>query len=199
MNLVRHSSAPAAPSTGSTGPLRRRFLDPGIAAREREWGRRLLPLLLAQTGSTTRLCERVAGGPVSLILVRQQWLAHAPLAIAPVVGAGRCLERVTTIHAHGEVMMDNLVYIGSRGLGEEMMQGLGAGSIPIGHLVEHSFARRVPLAGGEAILEQLWALFGERDPGAGRAYCLEVAGGPLMCIAEAYRHGMLREPPGLAA
>jgi chorismate-pyruvate lyase len=166
--------------------------DPQASPEETGWAAHLLPILLAQTGSTTRICERIAGGPVQLQLVHQEWLGEAPPAVAGLLGAGRCIERVTSICSHGLVMMDNLAYIGAGGLGEEVLRGLQDGTTPIGHLVENAFVRRAPAPGGEALYPRLWQFAGVPDPTASRAYLLEVVGGPRMLIAECYRRGMLR-------
>jgi len=179
------------------GFRRRRFLDASQPARELAWSRRLLALLLAQTGSTTRLCEWIASGPVGLELVHQAWRDAPPPALQGIAGQGPTLERVTTIHAHGEAMMDNLVFVPGEGLGDDLLEGLRAGTIPVGHLVDRGFTRRSPMPTGaerDAFLDLLWARFGLAEPEAARAYILEISGGPRLLIAEAYRHGMLRDP-----
>ena len=49
-----------------SSPRRERFFDPGAEAPAASHSKRILQLLLAQDGSTTRLCESIAGGAVSL-------------------------------------------------------------------------------------------------------------------------------------
>jgi len=51
---------------------RQRFHQPSDAPAQVAHARDMLRLLLAQDGSTTRLCETIAGGPVSLHVLEQQ-------------------------------------------------------------------------------------------------------------------------------
>jgi chorismate-pyruvate lyase len=171
--------------------------DPG----SRSLAERLLPLLLAQDGSTTRLCETIAGGSVELELISQTINAEVPAAVRGLLPGERFIERVTCLAAHGQVMMDNLAYIALEGLPADVRQDLEGGRLPIGHLLARLFVRRALLPHLQShLLPRLWAAVGEPDPAASRAYLITTASGPMMLIAEAFRDGMLMcpEQPGPA-
>jgi len=95
----------------------------------------VLRLLLAQGGSTTRLCEAVAGGPVRLHVLAQVVTDDVPNSVRETLEGPRFIERVTFLAAHGEVMMDNLTYIAVAGLDADLRRDLDAGTIRIGHLL----------------------------------------------------------------
>ncbi len=152
---------------------------------------RILELLLAQDGSTTRLCETIAAGPVQLHLLTQTITSDVPAAVRGSLGGTWFIERVTCIAAHGEVMMDNLAYIALDGIDVDLRRDLEAGAIPIGHLLARSWVRRAALSSPRQLLERLWHDVGLPDPGASRAYRIDTPRGPLMVIAETFRQGML--------
>lgn len=160
--------------------------------------RHLLPLLLAQDGSTTRLCETIATGAVSLQVLEQRIVDAVPAAVsATLPGNKRFIERITCLAAHGQVMMDNLSYIALDGLAEDVKRDLEAGSMPIGHLLSRLWVRRRFLNAEPTLYARLWAAVGLPDPAASRVYSIATPEGPLMLIAETYRRGMLmEEPPG---
>lgn len=178
--------------TGSDpSPLRREFfdIDESIAASSCALG--MLRMLLAQDGSTTRLCEAIAGGPLTLLLLRQAVTGRVPDAVRAVLPGARFLERVTSLAAHGEVMMDNLSYIALDGLPETVRRGLEEGETPIGHLLDTLWVRRRPLAEGSAELcRALWDAVGVPDARAARAYSIWTPEGPRFVIAETFRRGM---------
>jgi hypothetical protein len=76
----------------------------------------MLRLLLAQDGSTTRLCEAIADGPVSLHVLHQRVVHTAPDEVLRSLPGPDFIERITCLTAHGQVMMDNLSYIALDGL-----------------------------------------------------------------------------------
>jgi chorismate-pyruvate lyase len=152
--------------------------------------RRLLDLLLAQDGSTTRVCETIARGPVALLVRHQVRTAEVPPLVRAWLPSAGYLERITSLAAHGEVMMDNLAYIALDGLDASLRRELEAGRSPIGHLLPRLWLRREPLAGAEPLHERLWRAVGLPDPAATRAYRIVTPDGPCMAIVETFRRGM---------
>lgn len=167
---------------------RQRFLDPsGPPANKR-----VLQLLLAQDGSTTRLCETVAGGPVALHVFEQRIVEPVPSAVSATLPGKRFIERITCLAAHAQVMMDNIAYIALDGLDVDIRRDLEAGVLPIGHLLARMWVRRYFLALEPALLERLWSTVGGLpDVAASRMYCIATPEGPHMLIAETFRRGML--------
>ena len=156
----------------------------------------MLRLLLAQDGSTTRLCEAVAGGPVQLHVVAQAVTDDVPSSVRETLAGPHFIERVTCLAAHGEVMMDNLTYIALAGLDADLRRDLEAGTAPIGHLLAPLWIRRSALAFAQDLLARLWHQVGLPDSNASRVYKIETAQRPLMVIAETYRQGMLLSRAG---
>ena len=160
----------------------------------------MLQLLLAQDGSTTRLCETIAGGPVSLHVIEQRVVNEVPAEVRAALPGTGFIERITCLAAHGEVMMDNLSYIALDGLPADVRRDLEAGVMPIGHLLARLWVRRAFLDAAPALYERLWAAAGWlRDAAASRTYCIVTPDGPRMLIAETYRRGMLMERAAAAA
>jgi len=185
-------SVPAAPVAPANAVKRASFIDSSADAAAQARHRWLLRLLLAQDGSTTRLCQAIASTPLTL-QVRQQAVTEAvPGCVRSVLPGGRFIYRVTSLAARGEVMMDNLVYVALDGLPELLREGLDSGAIPIGPLLESLWVRRKPLPADVASIlgEQLWGEVGLPDPGASRAYTIAAPEGNLFVIAETYRRGM---------
>ena len=157
---------------------------------------RVLQLLLAQDGSTTRLCETVAGGPVDLHVLAQHPAQEVPDVVRSVLPGTRFIERITTLSAHGEAMMDNLSYIALAGLPHDVQRDLEAGTMPIGHLFARMWIRRSFLGAQPTLCERLWATTrGLPDAAASRSYSVVTPQGPCMLITETFRRGMLMEPP----
>lgn len=172
---------------------RQRFLDPDAAAADARHARRVLSLLLAQDGSTTRLCETVAAGPVVVDLLHQAPAADVPAIVREQLRGTRFIERVTSLVAHGQVMMDNLSYIALDGLDPSLQRELDAGETPIGHLLSRLWVRREAVADAGVLRERLWQTVGLADESATRAYRIVTPEGPRMLIAETYRRGMLMD------
>lgn len=151
----------------------------------------LLRVLLAQDGSATRLCEAIAGRPLSL-QVRQGIAANVPPVVYGLLPGEHFIERFSSLSARGEVMMDNLVYVALDRVGAELRAGLERGTVPIGHLLETLWVRRRALRAdvGGPLHERLWAEVGLPDPAASRAYSISTPDGPLFLIAETFRRGM---------
>ena len=155
----------------------------------------VLRLLLAQDGSATRLCETVAATQVTVHLVRQEEIDEVPEEVRSCLPGDSFIERTTTLVAHGQVMMDNLAYIAVAGASDELRGGLEAGGIPIGHMLQRMWTRRMFLATPSPLHDRLWASVGTPDASASRLYAVETPSGPLMMIAETFRRGMLMAPP----
>lgn len=154
---------------------------------------RLLRLLMAQDGSTTRLCEAVAGGPVALELLEQRTTREVPECVRARLPGEEFIERLTSLCAHGEVMMDNLSYIALQGLEPDVERDLRAGTMPIGHLLARLWVRREFLPLDDALGARLWGAVGLPDPRATRSYRIVTPGGPRMLIAETWRQGIARD------
>jgi chorismate-pyruvate lyase len=175
---------------------RQRYFDPRATAADHRHERRLLQLLLAQDGSTTRICETIAAGPLRLQVLRQCVVEAAPDAVRALLPGRQFLERLSWLGAHGEIMMDNLVYVALEGLPAGLRSGLESGSIPIGHLLETLWVRRRALRVDQAapLQERLWGEVGLADAPASRAYTIATPDGPLFLIAETFRRGMQMMP-----
>lgn len=152
----------------------------------------LLRLLLALDGSTTRICEALAQAPMDVQLKHQQRTSDVPAAVREQLGGRAWLERVACLHAHGEVLMDNLSYTRLDAVPDDFLRGLDAGHAPVGHLLKKLFVQREPLPATPEVADRLWRHVGEPDERASRCYRIVTAEGPLMLIFEAYRSGMVR-------
>jgi chorismate-pyruvate lyase len=169
---------------------RRLFAGPDAPGEAKQ----LLRLLLAQDGSTTRLCEAVAGGPVSLRVLSQQTRDDVPAIVGRQLPGVHFIERITFLAAHGEVLMDNLAYIALQGLDPAIERDLRDGTLPIGHLLARLWVRREAVSDAQALTQRLWDAVGLPDPSATRSYRIVTPEGPRMLIAETYRRGMRMEP-----
>ena len=150
----------------------------------------LLRLLLALDGSTTRVCEAIAEQPVEVQLHHQQQTGDVPAAVREQLGGSAWLSRVTSLHAHGQVMMDNLSFTRLDAVPTWFLQGLNEGTAPVGHLLQDLFVQREAVPGSVLIEEVLWQHVGLPDARASRAYRISTAKGPLMQIFEVFRAGM---------
>ncbi len=153
--------------------------------------RSVLQLLLAQDGSTTRLCETIANGPVSLHVIEQKVVESVPAQVRSALPGARFIERITCLAAHDQVMMDNLSYIALEGLAPDVRRDLESGQIPIGHLLARMWVRRSFLDVVPVLYDRLWSAVGLPDPDASRNYWIVTPDGPRMLIAETYRRAML--------
>lgn len=151
-----------------------------------------LRALMALDGSTTRVCEAIAQQPVTLQMLHQTTTTDVPAAVREQLGGERWLERVTSLQAHGQVMMDNLSYTRLDAVPEWFLSGLDAGQAPVGHLLKHLFVQREPMPGSPALSSVLWHHVGQPDALASRTYRVVTATSPLMLIFEVYRGGMVR-------
>ena len=150
---------------------------------------RVLRLLLAQDGSTTRLCETVAGGPVGLHLLAQRVVEQVPAEVRQVLAGTRFIERLSCLAAHGAVLMDNLSYVALDRLDAGLRREIEAGERPLGHLFAERWVRRDFLAAAPGVYARLWAEVGLADAAASRVYAVHTPAGPAMLIAETFRRG----------
>lgn len=172
---------------------RQRFHQSSDSPARAAQARSVLRLLLAQDGSTTRLCETIARGPVTLHVITQRIVESVPPQARSALPGTRFIERITFLAAHGQVMMDNLSYIALEGLAPEVRSGLEQATTPIGHLLARMWVRRSFLDPAPLLYEQLWSEVGLPDLDASRNYCIATPEGPRMLIAQTYRRGMLME------
>lgn len=156
----------------------------------------LLRALLALDGSTTRVCEALAGRPLDVLLHLQRKTHQVPDVVREHLGGTLWLERVTSLSTQGEVMMDNLSYTRLDTAPAWFVQGLDEGVAPIGHLLQRLFVWREPIAAPSSrvsLLPLLWQHVGQADDHAARAYRIVTPEAPLMLLVECFRHGMVRE------
>ncbi|QHI98333.1 DUF98 domain-containing protein [Xylophilus rhododendri] len=176
--------------------LRQRFLLPDAAPERALQERRYLQLLMVQDGSTTRLCEAVAGRPVDLEVPLQRITDEVPGIVRASLPGDRFIERRVCLSAHGQVMMDNLSYIALQGLPDDVRADLEAATIPIGPLLDRMWVRReFDETGAEPLRQRLWEAAGLPDPEATRTLRVHTPQGPLMLITETWRRGMLMGLP----
>jgi len=197
-NAAPTSAVNAAPVSAPIALERATFIDSSADTAAQERHRWLLRLLLAQDGSTTRLCQAIAAMPLTLQVRQQTVTDAAPACVRDVLRGERFIYRVSSLAARGQVMMDNLVYVALDGLPQTMRDGLDSGAIPIGPLLESLWVRRKPLPSEVATIlnEQLWSEFGLPDAAASRAYTIATPGGNMFVIAETYRRGMRMNSDG---
>jgi chorismate-pyruvate lyase len=151
----------------------------------------LLRMLLALDGSTTRVCEALAQAPMQVQLIHQQQTQDVPPAVREQLGGSAWLVRVTSLHAHGRVLMDNLSFTRLDAVPDWFLQRLNEGTAPIGHLLAHLFVQREPVTCSAQVEQMLWQHVGLPDARASRCYRIATEQGPLMMIFEAYRAGMV--------
>ena len=148
-------------------------------------------MLMALDGSTTRICEAVAETPMQVLLLAQTQTDDVPDAVREQLGGESWLVRVSSLHAHGQVLMDNLSFTRLDAVPPWFLEQLNEGTAPIGHLLQHLFVRREPVASTPRIESMLWSRVGLPDERASRCYRIATAQGPLMMIFEAFRAGMV--------
>lgn len=164
-------------------PVRERFpFDPASP---------VLRLLLHQDGSTTRLLEMLAGGPVSVQVLEQGVVRKLPPQLQGALPGRSFLRRMTALHAHGHVLLDSLSYIALDALPAGIVEGLQRGSTPIGHLLARLWVRRSFRAGDTQLFDELWNVVGVPDPLASRSCTILTPAGPCLVLAETFRRGVL--------
>lgn len=176
------------PSRGAA--RRERFFDRCASPTEAAAARALLPVLLHQDGSTTRLLEAITGGPIQVQVLHQHEVDALPAALHGVLPGTRFLRRLTALCAHGEVLLDSLAYIALDGLPPDIAAELHAGQRPIGHLLAKLWTRRRFGAHDAALLEELWRTVGRPDAQASRSCVIDTPVGACMVLAETFRAGI---------
>ena len=150
-------------------------------------------LLLAQDGSTTRTCSAMCGLPVQVLLHHQHRTTEVPRTVAEQLGGSSWLERVTSLVAGGQVLMDNLSYTRLDAVPDWFLRGLDEGAAPIGHLLARLFVQRQAIESEPALEAGLWKVVGLPDSRASRAYRIVTPEGPLMLIFEVFRGGLVAQ------
>lgn len=219
LSVRRHIQGAAAPTPALPADLHRQRLLADWPEADRPWATRLAELLRVQDGSATRLCEHVAGGAVGLVVHHQQTVPaeQAPPEVRVHLPGAHYIERLVTLHAHGQVMMDNHSWLAPAALPPDIQAELAAGRTPIGHLLARMWIRRVACPEAQALWPLLWQHVGLPDDAATRSYLIRVPQGadpaadltaqtvdlacvnPLegsaaMLITECFRRGMLMPP-----
>jgi chorismate-pyruvate lyase len=161
----------------------------------------LLRLLLGQDGSTTRLCEVIAGGPVELRLHSQARVEIVPDPVLEVLGGESWIERITSLHVAGVVMMDNLTWTRLDRIPFEFAGDLERGELPVGRLLDRLFIKR-RMVSASSLGDVLWNQTGLPDARASRAYTISTQSGStqsgsseagaFMLVFETYRGEMVR-------
>jgi chorismate-pyruvate lyase len=146
----------------------------------------LLRVLLGQDGSTTRLCEVIAGGPVELQLHSQSRVETVPDEVLEHLGGTAWLERITSLHVADRVMMDNLTWTCLDNIPLEFADDLERGELPVGRLLDRLFVKRQAIQ-ASGLGEVLWATTGLPDAHASRAYIISSEAGAFMMVFETYR------------
>jgi chorismate-pyruvate lyase len=151
----------------------------------------LLRVLLGQDGSTTRLCEVIAGARVELHLHSQSRVESVPDSVLEFLGGDSWIERITSLHVAGRVMMDNLTWTRLDRIPAEFADDLERGELPVGRLLDRLFVQR-QIVSASSLGEVLWNQTGLPDPRASRAYTISTQfgssdSGPFMLVFETYR------------
>lgn len=147
-------------------------------------------LLLAQDGSTTRLCAAAARGKLELGLYLQERRSSAPAIVKESLGGTAWLERITTLYAGTTVMMDNLSFTRLDTVPAWFLDELDQGIAPVGRLLENLFVRREAAPCSPDVEKLLWDQTGLPDPSMSRSYLVRMPEAPLMYIFETYRAGI---------
>jgi chorismate-pyruvate lyase len=151
----------------------------------------LLRVLLGQDGSTTRLCEVIAGGAVELCLHSQARVEASPDSVLGFLGGQAWIERITSLHVAGRVMMDNLTWTRIDRIPAEFAGDLERGELPVGRLLDRLFVKRQIVSASD-LGDALWDQTGLPDPRASRAYTISSDLGPFMLVFETYRAEIAR-------
>jgi chorismate-pyruvate lyase len=152
----------------------------------------LLKLLLAQDGSTTKLCEAITDSRVELTVQAQTRVETVPEVVKRELGGISWLQRVTSLTTESRVLMDNLTFTRLDRVPEWFLADLEQGLAPVGHLLEKLFVRRNPVDSSLELETQLFENVGFPDSSSSRAYTINTEMGALMLVFETYRAGLAR-------
>ncbi len=153
---------------------------------------KLLKLLLAQDGSTTKLCEAIADSRVDLALHMQSRIETVPEVVMHKLGGTSWLKRVTSLHSESRVLMDNLTFTRLDRVPDWFLADLELGKAPVGHLLEKLFIRRERIFSSPELKQALFEIVGFPDSNSSRAYTVDSEQGALMLVFETYRAGFAR-------
>jgi chorismate-pyruvate lyase len=156
----------------------------------------LLRVLLGQDGSTTRLCEVIADGPVELHLYSQARVKSVPDGVLEFLDGDSWIERITSLHVAGRVMMDNLTWTRVDKIPAEFADDLERGELPVGRLLDRLFVKRRMIS-ASSFGDVLWNQTGLPDARASRAYTISTQvgssdQGAFMLVFETYRAEIAR-------
>jgi chorismate-pyruvate lyase len=154
--------------------------------------RNLLKLLLAQDGSTTKLCEAIAESRVVLTVHVQSRVETVPEVVMRELGGTSWLKRITSLHSEAQILMDNLTYTRLDRVPDWFLTDLEQGLAPVGHLLEKFFVRRERLDSTIDLEQVLFDIVGFPDSSSSRAYTINTELGALMMVFETYRAGLAR-------
>jgi chorismate-pyruvate lyase len=149
----------------------------------------LLKLLLAQDGSTTKLCEAIADSKVNLMLHSQVRVETVPEVVMRELGGTPWLKRVTSLHSDSRVLMDNLTFTRLDRVPAWFLSDLEQGLVPVGHLLEKLYVRRERIVSSIELERELFDVVGFPDSSSSRAYTINTEEGALMLVFETYRAG----------
>lgn len=152
----------------------------------------LLKLLLAQDGSTTKLCEAISNSRVSLTLHSQDRVDTVPEVVRRELGGTAWLKRLTSLHSDSRVLMDNLTFTRLDRVPAWFLNDLEQGKAPVGHLLEKLFVRRERIDSNPELERELFDLVGFPDSGSSRAYTVNTEDRAVMLVFETYRAGFAR-------
>ncbi len=149
----------------------------------------LLKLLLAQDGSTTKLCEAIAGSAVNLLVYHQSRVETVPELVMRELGGTSWFKRVTSLHSQSRVLMDNLTFTRLDRVPDWFLADLEQGVAPVGHLLEKLFIRRERINLTPELEQVLFEMVGFPDSNSSRAYTVNTEDGAVMLVFETYRAG----------
>lgn len=169
---------------------RARFHQDADSSTQAAHARTVLQMLLAQDGSTTRLCETLAASAISVQVFEQDMVDALPGQLHDALPGARFIRRLSSLVANGDVLLDSLSFIALEGLPEDIRRDLEQATIPIGHMLGRLWNRRQFRGQDAPLFEQLWQHTGLPDPAASRSYALVTPEGPRMVIGETFRRGL---------
>lgn len=170
---------------------RERFLRVCDHPAEAAWASVVLRLLVSQDGSTTRVLESIAGGKFSVHVLDQRIIDALPRQLEGALPGTRFLRRLTSLEAHGHVLLDSLAYIAIDALPGSALRELQEGVSPIGHVLSRLWTRRAFRVDDTDLFDELWSVVGYPDPHASRSSCIYTPDGPCMILGETFRRGAL--------
>jgi len=173
-------------------PLQRQaFFCSSDSQAQAAFAQAMLRLFLTQDGSTTRLCEAIAGERVSLQVLDQHVVHELPAQMTGALPGARFLRRLIALGARGQVMLDSISYMAMDALGSDDLRALEGGATPIGYLLANLWTRRGFRPHDPQLFEELWRKVGIPDAQASRSFTVITPEGPCMVIAETFRRGIL--------